>query len=87
MIQLRQKVPALAKGQYALAVNDNNKVFSFYRILGKKRVLVMANLSDLPQTATFVLKQTGDKTIFGGSKLAQNSIQLKPYEVVVADLK
>jgi glycosidase len=84
MIQLRQKYPALARGQYAPADNDNNKVFSFYRVFGKKKVLVIVNLSDLAQSATFSIPHYNSKILFGQSKLSKNKIELKPYEVVVA---
>ncbi len=84
MIQLRQKFPALARGQYAVADNDNSKVFSFYRVFGKKKVLVIVNLSDLTQSATLSKPHHNAKILFGQSKLIENKIELKPYEVVVA---
>jgi alpha-amylase len=52
MIGLRKANPVLIKGTYKTLVNNNDKVFSFERATGNKKVIVAINLSDKNQDAT-----------------------------------
>lgn len=87
LISLKQSNPALAKGQYANAVNDNSKVFSFYRVCNDRKILVVVNLSNELQKATLQLEYKKYINLFGESRVHKNVIQLNPYEVFVCELK
>jgi glycosidase len=87
LIKLKQNNPALANGKYALAENDNSRVFSFYRTVKEQKLLVVVNLSNELQKANFVKAHQIGKKLFGESMGTEGSIQLKPYEVVVTELK
>jgi hypothetical protein len=50
-------------------------------------VLVVVNLSDEVQTARVKDVYRNDIILFGNSKLHHNTIQLKPYDVVVFEIK
>jgi alpha-amylase len=70
MIKLRESTPTLIKGAYKTLVNDNDKVFSFERIDGNKKVIVTVNLSDKNQDA--VVQADGNaaslKSLYGSTK-------------------
>ena len=87
IIQLKQSNPALAMGNYANAMNNNNKVYSFYRTHNNSKALVVVNLSSELQTATFENDYSKCVTLYGKSKFQQKNLQLNPYQVVVFDLK
>lgn len=87
MIQLKQSNPALAKGSYANAINNNDNVFSFYRSYKKEKVLVVVNLSNETQTATFEQDVKKAISLFGKSTFTNKSLQLNPYQVTVFELK
>jgi glycosidase len=50
MIALRKNTPLLTYGTYKNLNNDNDKVFSFERYKGNRKIVVMVNLSDKPQS-------------------------------------
>lgn len=87
VIRLKQMHPALAKGAYQNAINDNDNIFSFYRSNKNRKALVAVNLSGEVQTTRFKDVYKNDTLLFGNSKLYQNTIQLKPYDVVVFEIK
>ncbi|MBK6826878.1 MAG: alpha-amylase [Chitinophagaceae bacterium] len=87
LIRLKKSNPALAGGKYANAVNDNDKVFSFYRTVGKRKVLVVVNLSGDSQKAIFQDKMKKSSPLFGKGIIQNHTIQLNPYEVIVMELK
>jgi glycosidase len=87
LIQLKQSNPALANGKYATAINDNNKVFSFYRKYENRKVLVAVNLSDAEQTAIFEEGYKKYVPLLGKSKVQNSSINLSPYEIAVFEVK
>jgi len=88
LIRLKQSNPALANGKYAPAVNENDKVFSFYRKFENSSVLVAVNLSNDVQIAKFDLLQKKKYVLLmGKSTIQHNAIQLNPYEVVVLEIK
>jgi glycosidase len=87
LIGLKQSHPALANGAFQNAINDNDHVFSFYRFNKTRKVLVVVNLSDEVQTARVKDVYRNDIILFGNSKLHHNTIQLKPYDVVVFEIK
>lgn len=70
MIRLRKSNPTIIKGTYKTLINDNDKVYSFERVLAGKRVIVAVNLSDKTQDA--VVQLTGDipgvKSLFGNAR-------------------
>jgi alpha-amylase len=49
IIQLKKSNSSLRDGSYQMVVNDNDRVFSFMRILADEKMLVVVNLSDQPQ--------------------------------------
>ena len=87
LIQLRQSHPALSNGQYLLVENDNKNVFSFLQMYGNNKVLVVVNLSDTLQKPLF---QEGFKKyipLLGKNKISEKTMDLKPYEVAVWEVK
>jgi alpha-amylase len=67
IIRLRKSNQALIAGGYKTVDNNNDKVFSFLRYVGDKKVLVVVNLSGDEQDA--VIDMTGGlKSLFGGIK-------------------
>jgi glycosidase len=87
LISLKQSNPALANGTYENAVNNNNKVFSFYRTYNYKKVLVAVNLSDEKQNTVFTDEHKSHKPLFGKNEVKKKSIVLSPYEVAVFEIK
>jgi glycosidase len=87
MIELKQSNAALADGNYVNAVNNNNKVFSFYRIYKNAKVLVAVNLSNEPQTATFENDNSKSNSLYGKARFKKNEIELSPYQLSVFELK
>ena len=87
LIQLRQSHSALSNGQYLLVENDNKNVFSFLRMYGNNKVLIVVNLSDALQKPLF---QEGFKQyipLLGKNKILGKTMDLKPYEVAVWEVK
>ncbi|MFZ2907275.1 MAG: alpha-amylase family glycosyl hydrolase [Cyclobacteriaceae bacterium] len=86
IIALRKSSPALCKGAYKLVENNNDQVFSFLRYSESDMVLVVVNLSAVPQ-ATEVKTNDFGKSKFvslltGEMKKVTNAnltIDLKPY--------
>jgi alpha-amylase len=70
IIKLRESTPTLIKGAYKTLVNDNDKVFSFERVDGNKKVIVTVNLSD--KTQDVVVQADGNatslKSLYGNTK-------------------
>ena len=87
LIQLRQSHLALSNDQYLLVENDNKNVFSFLRMYGNSKVLVVVNLSDTLQKPLF---QEGFKKylpLLGKNKILEKTMNLQPYEVAVWAVK
>ena len=87
LIQLKQSNPALANGKYANAMNDNNNVFSFYRIYENRKVLVAVNLSETEQTAKFEEVHKHYTPLLNKDKVQNSSINLTPYQIAVFEVK
>jgi glycosidase len=87
MIELKQSNPALALGNYVNAINNNNKVFSFYRTHNNIKVLVAVNLSNEPQTARFENDYSKSNSLYGKASFKKNEIELSPYQLAVIELK
>ena len=87
MIQLKQSNPALAIGNYANAINNNSKVFSFTRSYNNSKVLVVVNLSNEAQAANFDQDFSKSAFIYGNATFNNKSLQLKPYQVSVFEIK
>lgn len=67
MIALRKSNPVIDYGTYKNVPNDNDKIFSFERYSGSKKIVVAVNLSGEQQDA--VIKSSGElKDIFGDVK-------------------
>lgn len=87
MIQLKQSKPALANGNYANLPNNNPKVYSFTRTYNGQKAIVVVNLSNEPQAATFETANAKTALLYGKAKFNNNTLQLTPYEVAVFELK
>jgi glycosidase len=87
MIELKQSNPALALGNYVNAINNNKKVFSFYRTHNNIKVLVAVNLSNEPQTARFENDYSKSNSLYGKASFKKNEIELSPYQLAVFELK
>ena len=87
MIQLKQSNPALALGAYSNASNNNGKVYSFYRTYQNNKVLVVVNLSNEPQAASFADNYQNSKTLYGTAKFNQKDIALSAYQIAVFEVK
>ena len=84
---MKHSHPSLANGEYSSAENDNSHVFSFYRILKGNKVIVVVNLSGEMQRTSFKDKLKKYKSLFGENKIVGKEISLKPYEIVVGEVK
>jgi glycosidase len=87
MIQLKQSNPALANGSYVNLPNNNPKVYSFTRTYNGQKAIVVVNLSNAPQAATFETANAKTALLYGKAKFNNNTLQLTPYEVAVFELK
>lgn len=87
IIRLKQGNPALAVGRHENAANNNPSVYSFYRKHKNTTALVVVNLSGEAQNALFQEHYKSYKPIFGQSRVQNKSIELKPFEVVVFEVK
>ncbi len=87
LIRLKQTNPALAKGQFEHAVNDNDKVFSFCRKYKDRKVLIAVNLSGEIQSAVFNEAYRSYILLFGKNTVRNKKIRLNPYEVAVFEIK
>jgi alpha-amylase len=87
LLSLRKKYPVLQAGHYEKAENDNEKVFSFFRVKDKKRCLVVVNLSDAAQSCSVSNAGKKARSIFGKANVktvnGKISVALQPYEAVV----
>ncbi|MEU7524180.1 alpha-glucosidase [Saccharothrix sp. NPDC042600] len=52
LIELRHALPVIARGDFRMLLADEPYLYAYERALGEDRVLVVANLSGTPQTAT-----------------------------------
>lgn len=87
LIQLKQSNPALAKGTYENAENDNDYVFSFYRKYKKRKVLVVINLSESIQHTNLKENHKSIQPLFGKNNIKHKKIVLNPYELAVFEIK
>ncbi|MEZ0608181.1 alpha-amylase family glycosyl hydrolase [Fibrella sp. WM1] len=87
LIALKQSNPALANGRYENAPNDNPSVYSFRRILGSDKVLIVANLSNQVQKAKVPNQLKATRRLMGDARIEGKAIALKPYELGVWALK
>ncbi|MGZ3813308.1 MAG: alpha-amylase family glycosyl hydrolase [Mucilaginibacter sp.] len=93
MIGLRKSNPVLINGIYKTLVNNNDKVFSFERAAGNKRVIVIINLSDKAQDVAmpFTSNLKDLKKLYGSTKpeLSSNTITMNmpAYDIEVWDVK
>ncbi len=87
LIKLKQTNAALANGNYENAVNNNDKVFSFYRNYESSKVLIAVNLSNEIQTATLEQGYKKYNPLFGKTSIQNKIIQLNPYQVAVFEIK
>ena len=87
MIALKQSNAALATGSYENVPNDNQNVFSFYRIQGRKKVLVVANLSADNQQVLFKQEVKKADDLLDKQLPFEKQINLLPYEVRVWEVK
>jgi alpha-amylase len=77
IIQLKKSNAAFRDGKYQMVNNDNDKVFSFLRISGEKKILVVVNLSDQKQQ---VLISTNVGGTFKTASSLVNNQKIKPAE-------
>jgi glycosidase len=87
MIALKQSNVALAIGSYENVPNENLNVFSFYRIQGSKKVLVVANLSAENQQVLFKQDVKKAKNLRDKKIPFEKQMNLLPYEVRVWEVK
>lgn len=87
LIAVKQRNPALANGRYENTPNDNPNVYSFCRINGSDKVLVIANLSDQGQKATVSTRFKSSQGLLGTPRLVGQTMELKPYEIGVWAIK
>jgi alpha-amylase len=74
MIGLRRSNPVLIKGVYKTLTNNNDKVFSFERAAGNKKVIIAINLSDKNQDANIQSTATNHlKSLYGEAKAEVSS--------------
>jgi glycosidase len=72
MIGLRRSNPVLIKGGYKTLTNNSDKVFSFERAEGNKKVIIVINLSDKNQDVAIQSSATKLKSLYGEAKAKVN---------------
>lgn len=80
MIAIRKANPVISKGTYKTLENDNDKLFSFMRYNGSKKLIVAVNLSDKQLKASIKCENKGSlKTVFGDAKpvIDKNAIEVE----------
>jgi len=92
MIALHKSNPALIAGAYKTLANNNDEVYSFERVLGDKRVVVVVNLGDKAEDAVIELHSSNStiKNLYGGLKAVVNdnniSLNLPGYGIGVWEM-
>jgi alpha-amylase len=72
MISIRKANPVISKGAYKTLTNDNNRLFSFMRFNGGKKIIVAVNLSDKPINGNITAENgTGPLKIIYGTSTPQ----------------
>lgn len=87
LIALKQSNLALAIGSYENVPNENQNVFSFYRKQGRKKVLVVVNLSAENQVVHLSEPIRCAKRLTEGTRPFQEEISLAPFEWMVWEVK
>ncbi len=87
LIKVRKSSAVLSHGTYQNAGNDNAYIYSFYRKLGKKTLLIAVNLSNSLQMATFTEVHNKHIALYGNAKINQNTATLNPYQIVIWDVE
>jgi glycosidase len=87
MLQIKHSNPSLAKGNYENLPNNNSKVYSFTRTYNGQKAIVVVNLSNEQQTASFENVNSNTIPLFGKVNFTNNNLQLNPYDVLVFKVK
>jgi alpha-amylase len=82
-IALKQSNAALAVGSYETVSNSNEEVFSFYRVYGREKVLVVVNLSDTAQHVQLDRRLKNATNLRDSQAKFKNTRTLPPFQVEV----
>jgi len=91
LISIRKQNPVIIGGDFAFIPNDNPGVVSFVRTLNDEKILVVINLTGIPQKVMIRdHAQLGKaRTILSeplGSLIVQEGISIKPFGIFVTNL-
>lgn len=85
-IAVKQSNAALSLGNYQNVKNNNQQVFSFYRIYNNQKVLVVANLSSEIQKVVLTKENRAYTKLFGKSNFSDVTIELPPFDISVFEI-
>jgi maltose alpha-D-glucosyltransferase/alpha-amylase len=88
IISIRRQYRVFGRGEFMFTDADHPSVLSYWRIYPKENILVVANLSAVPQRATILLNRSGYQGILQDLFLGQHfhaeedrlEINLHPFE-------
>jgi oligo-1,6-glucosidase len=87
MTNLRKSNLALVYGKYTLLDKENPNVYSYTREFEGKKLLVMLNFTSKNATANIGINTANAKVLINNYPIASKSLELRPYEAVVLELK
>jgi oligo-1,6-glucosidase len=87
MTNLRKSNLALVYGKYSLLDKENPNVYSYTREFEGKKLLVMLNFTSKNATANTEINTANAKVLINNYATASKSLELRPYEAVVLELK
>ncbi|WP_395051243.1 alpha-glucosidase [Flavobacterium sp.] len=87
MTKLRKSNLALVYGKYTLLDKENPNVYSYTREFEGKKLLVMLNFTSKNATANTGISTANAKVLINNYPIASKSLELRPYEAVVLELK
>ncbi|WP_317129762.1 glycoside hydrolase family 13 protein [Flavobacterium franklandianum] len=87
MTKLRKSNLALVYGKYTLLDVENPNVYSYTREFEGKKLLVMLNFTSKKATANIGINTANAKVLINNYPTVSKSLELRPYEAVVLELK
>lgn len=85
LIALRKNDPVLVHGRYELLLPEHEQVFAFTRTLNERQLLVLANFSDEPSTASLGEGVSGSVLLgnYADAPAPGPDVALRPWEAIL----
>lgn len=87
MTKLRKSNLALVYGKYTLLDKENPNIYAYTREFEGKKLLVMLNFTSKNAIANTGINTANAKVLINNYPIASKSLELRPYEAVVLELK